>query len=54
MVKEYGVSVRNAGRAVRLSLSCCYTPAPKRNDHDVISMIEKYIRDRPRHGIDKM
>jgi putative transposase len=54
MVKEYGVSVRNACRAVRLPRSCYYAPAPERDDNDVIAMIEEYIRDNPRHGFDKM
>jgi putative transposase len=54
MVKEYGVSVRNACRAVRLPRSCYYAPAPEREDHDVIAMIEEYIRDNPRLGFDKM
>jgi hypothetical protein len=46
--------VRNACRAVRLPRSCYYAPAPARDDHDVIAMIEEYIRDNPRHGFDKM
>ena len=54
MVNEYSVSVRNACRAVRLPRSCYYAPAPQRDDGEVITLIEGYIRENPRHGFDKM
>jgi putative transposase len=54
MVKEYGVSVRNACRAVRLPRSCYYAPVPVRDDAHVIEKIEAYVRENPRHGFDKL
>jgi hypothetical protein len=54
MRREYGVAVRHACRAVQPPRSCYFAPAPERDDHDVIAMIEEYIRDNPRHGCDKM
>ena len=54
MVKEYGVSVRNDCRSVRLPRSCYYTPAPLRDDTEVIAKIEEYIRENPRHGFDSI
>ena len=42
MVEEYGVSVRNACRAVRLPRSCYYAPAVTRDDAPVIEKIEAY------------
>lgn len=54
MVKEYGVSVRNACRAVRLPRSCFYAPAAVRDDAEIIEKIEAYVRENPRHGFDKL
>ena len=54
MVNEYGISVRNACQAVGLPRSCFYAPAPPRDDGEVVTLIEGYIRENPRHGFDKM
>lgn len=54
MVKEYGISVRNACRAVRLPRSCYYAPAAVRDDAEVIDRIEAYVRENPRQGFDKL
>ena len=51
MVKEYAASVRNACRAARLPRSCYYATAP---EHDVIALIEQYVRDDPHEGLDEM
>jgi len=50
-VRRVGTQRLPGGAAAR---SCYYAPAPERDDHDVIAMIEEYIRDNPRHGFDKM
>ena len=54
MVQEHGLSVRQACRAARLSRSAFYAPACVRDDSAVISAIELYVRENPRHGFDKL
>lgn len=54
MVKEYGISVRNACRAVRPPRSCYYSPPAVRDDTEVIERIEADVRENPRQGFDKL
>jgi len=54
MVQEHGLSVRQACHAARLSRSTFYAPARERDDAEVITAIELYVRENPRHGFDKL
>jgi putative transposase len=54
MVTEHGLSVRQACRTARLARSAFYAPRRSRDDGPIISAIEGYVRDNPRHGFDKL
>jgi putative transposase len=54
MVAEHEVSVRQACRAVRLARSAFYAPRRPRDDGPIVSAIQRYVQDNPRHGFDKL
>jgi len=54
MVQEHALSVRQACNAARLSRSTFYTPPRERDDVELITAIELYVRENPRHGFDKL
>lgn len=54
MVREHGLSVRQACRAARLTRSAYYVPARPRQDRPVIGAIQDYIGQNPMHGFDKL
>jgi len=54
MVQGHGLSVRQACRAARLARSAFYTPCRARDDGALISAIEAYVSENPRHGFDKL
>lgn len=54
MVKEHGLSVRQACGAARLTRSAYYTPTRPSRDAEVIVAIERYIAVNPTHGFDKL
>jgi putative transposase len=54
MVAEHSVSVRQACRAVRLTGSAFYAPRRPRNDGPIVTAIQRYVQENPRHGFDKL
>jgi putative transposase len=54
MVAEHEVSVRQACRAVRLARSAFYAPRRPRDDGPIVTAIQRYVHDNPRHGFDKL
>ena len=54
MVSEHGVSVRRACRAVGLARSAFYAPRRPRDDGPIVTAIQRYVQDNPRHGFDKL
>jgi putative transposase len=54
MVAEHGISVRQACRTVRLARSAFYAPRRPRDDAPIVTAIQRYVQDNPRHGFDKL
>jgi putative transposase len=53
-VQAHGLSRRLACRTVRVARSGVYRPRPLKDDAEVIAAIEKFVRENPNLGFDKM
>jgi putative transposase len=54
MIRDHGISVRQACRAARLTRSAFYYERRPRDDSSVIQAIQFYAQENPRHGFDKL
>lgn len=54
MIKDHGISVRQACRAARLARSAYYAPRRLRDDSAVIAAIQGFVAENPGQGFDKL